>query len=96
VTLRDADLAKSWSGKMHASREEAEADSQRPAGAFEGKFVAVAELREVTADVAEEIGAEISSNPGLFREAHRRTLKGRAKASRTEPDDQVSQVSPKR
>ena len=82
VVLRDNGSNKVWSGDMHGTREAADADSQRAPGDFEGPVAGVVELLEVTAEVAEELGAAVSSNPDLFRDAHRKLME-RINAKRT-------------
>lgn len=60
---------------MHRTRGEAEAEADRAPGGFVGPFVAVVELREVTREEAEELGAKLSSSPETYRDAFRRSFR---------------------
>jgi hypothetical protein len=74
VTLRDVGSKRVLTGTMHATKQAAEEDAKRPAGPFDGEVVATASPREVSPAEAEELGAEVASDPVLFREAHRQNL----------------------
>lgn len=71
VTLRETGSKKILSGYMHADLASAEKDAAREPGMFEGVFLAVVELQEVTPDEAEEWGAKFSSDPEFYRASHK-------------------------
>lgn len=75
VALRDGGSARLLQGTMHRTIEDAERDAAREPGPFEGAFVAIEELREVTREEVEELGAQASSSPDTYREAFRRSFR---------------------
>lgn len=75
VALRDGGSKRLLEGQMHRTREEAEQDALRKPGLFEGTFVAIAELREVTREEVQELGAQASSSPDTYREAFNRSFR---------------------
>jgi len=93
AVLRDAGSARIWSGSVHADQASADREAARPAGLFEGPVVATVALREVTPEEAEDLGAEVSSNPDLFREAHRSNAAARRDAA---PEDDALTSGPRR
>ncbi len=81
AVLRDAGTERIWGGTVHPDRASADVEAERAPGTFEGPVVAVVGLREIGPEEAEDLGAEVSSNPDLFREVHRSNAEMRRKSA---------------